>query len=64
MLSPAGVLMAHTDQVRLDEIIPIFFRVASVEKSERPEDPSGLEMKISHGIRSGSTLRKIPHDTA
>ena len=30
------------DKVRLDEIRPNVLCVASVEKSERPEDPSGV----------------------
>ena len=52
-------VLTKYDSTKLDQIIFVW-----VEKSERPQDPSGLEMKISHGNRSGSTLSKIPHDTA
>ena len=51
------------DKVRRHEMRPNFLCAVSFQKSERPQDPSALEMKNSHGYRSGSTWRKIPYDT-
>ena len=45
-------VLTKYDSTKLDQILC----VVSVEKSVRAKDPSGLEIKISHGNRSGSTL--------
>ena len=56
---PYAKILTKYDCTKLHQI----FVCGVNRKLERPEDTSALEMKISHGYRSGSTLRKIPYDT-